>query len=140
MEYKIKHLEFIQGIINRLSTNSFLLKGWSVLLVAALLGVGTQSQSTNLICLALIPVGVLWGLDGYFLWQERTYRRLYDDVRARSDEDVDFSMSTDAVQAPESGWLRTTFSKTLIAFHGVLVMATIGVLIVEIIQMLNEKC
>jgi len=36
VENKPKHLEFIQGVINRLSTNSFLLKGWSVVLVSAL--------------------------------------------------------------------------------------------------------
>ena len=36
MERKGKHLEFIQGTVNRLSTNSFLLKGWSVVLVSAL--------------------------------------------------------------------------------------------------------
>jgi len=28
MEYKIKHLEMIQGVINRLSQCSFMLKGW----------------------------------------------------------------------------------------------------------------
>ena len=36
MNNKHKHLELIQGVINRLSTNSFLLKGWSVVLVSAL--------------------------------------------------------------------------------------------------------
>ena len=30
MNNKHKHLELIQGVINRLSTKSFLLKGWSV--------------------------------------------------------------------------------------------------------------
>ena len=36
MENKQKHLELIQGVINRLSSNSFLLKGWSVVLISAL--------------------------------------------------------------------------------------------------------
>lgn len=36
MDNKVKHLEFIQGVVNRLSTDSFLLKGWSVVLVSAL--------------------------------------------------------------------------------------------------------
>ena len=30
MQQKLKHLEFIQGVINRLATNSFQMKGWSV--------------------------------------------------------------------------------------------------------------
>jgi hypothetical protein len=33
-ESELKHLEFIQGVIARLANNSFLLKGWSVTLVA----------------------------------------------------------------------------------------------------------
>ena len=28
MEKKLKHLEFIQGVINRLAANSFQMKGW----------------------------------------------------------------------------------------------------------------
>ena len=36
MESKHKHLEFIQGVVNRLASDSFRLKGWAVVLVAAL--------------------------------------------------------------------------------------------------------
>ena len=35
MDRKIKHLEFIQGVINRLASDSFRMKGWSVVLVSA---------------------------------------------------------------------------------------------------------
>ena len=35
VDRKIKHLEFIQGVINRLASDSFRMKGWSVVLVAA---------------------------------------------------------------------------------------------------------
>ena len=36
MSSKLSHLEMIQGIVNRLSQNSFLLKGWTVVLVSGL--------------------------------------------------------------------------------------------------------
>ena len=36
MDAKLKHLEMIQGVINRMANCSFLLKGWSVTLIAAL--------------------------------------------------------------------------------------------------------
>jgi len=36
MEKKLKHLEMLQGVINRMANNSFLLKGWSVVLISAL--------------------------------------------------------------------------------------------------------
>jgi hypothetical protein len=37
MENKRKHLEFIQGAINRMAGNLFFLRGWTITLVAALL-------------------------------------------------------------------------------------------------------
>ena len=37
MDEKLKHLELIQGIVNRLATDSFRLKGWTVVLVSALI-------------------------------------------------------------------------------------------------------
>ena len=35
MESKIAHLEMVQAVITRMAGNSFLIKGWSVTLVAA---------------------------------------------------------------------------------------------------------
>ena len=95
MEAKLKHLEFIQGVINRLAANSFQMKGWSVVLVAAILVLLAREDRLDAAFIALAPVLVFWGLDGYFLWQERLYRALYD-VRARDEASVDFSMDTTA--------------------------------------------
>ena len=81
MDNKRTHLELIQGIINRLSTNSFVLKGWSVVLVSALFALAAPESRPAFVYLAYIPTVVFWGLDGYFLWQERLYRALYDHVR-----------------------------------------------------------
>ena len=50
MENKIKHLEIIQGIINRMAGNSFALKGWAVTLIAgifALANIGVQGVQTR---------------------------------------------------------------------------------------------
>ena len=49
MDSKLKHLEFIQGVINRLSTNSFLLKGWSVVLVSALFALSANDANVTFI-------------------------------------------------------------------------------------------
>ena len=70
MENKRKHLELIQGVINRLSTNSFLLKGWSVVLVSALFALSASDSRPAFVLLAYIPASIFWGLDGFFLWQE----------------------------------------------------------------------
>ena len=132
MDRKLKHLEFIQGVINRLSTNSFLLKGWSVVLVAALFALSATDSDVAFVLLAYIPAIIFWGLDGYFLWQERVYRKLYDSVRLKDPDDIDFSMDTKDVLNDVAGWTDAVFSKTLIPFHGVLIGA---ILVVMFIQM-----
>lgn len=123
MEAKIKHLEFIQGVINRLSTNSFLLKGWSVVLIAALFALGAENAATGYFYLALIPALLFWGLDGYFLWQERRYRKLFDKIRQTDPQSIDFSMDTSPFSKESRGWVSATFSMTLVVFHGVLIFA-----------------
>ena len=121
MEAKLKHLEFIQGVINRLASDSFHMKGWSVVLVAALFVLMSRQGSTNLALIGLFPVAAFWGLDGYFLSQERLFRTLYDHVRDQDTAAVDFSMD---VKPFRKGWKRswfgTMFSLTLLLFYGAL--------------------
>ena len=92
MEAKFKHLEFIQGIVNRLATDSFRLKGWTVVLISALIVLLVREGRIELAPVALVPVVIFWGLDGYFLWQERLFRALYDHVRQKEESEIDFSM------------------------------------------------
>src|SRR5690242_13198261 len=85
-EYKLKHLEFIQSIVNRMASNSFLLKGWSVTLVAALFALAAKDSDKKYIVVAYFPVLVFWILDAYFLSQERQFRKLYDAVRIKKED------------------------------------------------------
>ena len=129
MDHKHKHLELIQGVVNRLSTNSFLLKGWSVVLVSALFALSAADSRAAFVFLAYIPAFVFWGLDGFFLWQEQLYRKLYDHVRVLKNEDVDFSMNTMPFRTNDGPtWLGAILSKTLIPFHGVLIVAVVVVM------------
>ena len=132
MDSKLKHLEFIQGVINRVSTNSFLLKGWSVVLVSALFALSAGNSNVSFIMLAYIPAIVFWGLDGYFLSVERLYRVLYDEVRKADNDKIDFSMDTKNLENKSHPWASATLSKTLIPFHGALVGAIIVVMLVTI--------
>ncbi len=67
MENKIKHLEFIQSIVNRMANNSFIMKGWAITLVAALFALSSKDANKNYIVIAFLPVITFWILDGYFL-------------------------------------------------------------------------
>lgn len=127
MDNRTKQLEFIQGIVNRLAANSFQLKGWSVFIVAAILGVGSIEGTSNIAILAILPVLVFWGLDGYYLWQERLFRLLYDHVRRLNAENVDFDMNLRPVIDKDKGWFSAASSRTVLLFHGVLLVAIVVV-------------
>lgn len=131
-ENRIKHLEFIQGVINRLFTNSFLLKGWSVLLVSGLFALSAKDSNVSFVFLAYIPAIVFWGLDGYFLLLERSFRDLYDSVRQMNSSDIDFSMKLNPNTTGIGAWCNSTFSKTLIPFHGSIVTAIIIVMLIQL--------
>lgn len=125
MSNKVQHLEFIQGVVNRMASNSFQLKGWSVVLVSALFALGAKDADVTFVYLAYLPAAAFWILDGYFLHQERLFRRLYDAVRVRPGNDSDFSMKTTEFVKDEQSWPRVCFSKTLLAFHGVVLSAIV---------------
>ena len=127
MDNKLKHLEFIQGVVNRLASDSFRLKGWSVVLVAALLVLLARNGRLEAGVLAILPVMVFWGLDGYFLWQERLFRALYDHVRSQEEAEIDFGMDVQPFRGPFARtWLGATFSRTLVAFYGALILAVMA--------------
>ncbi len=134
MEHKTKHLELIQGVVNRLSTNSFLLMGWSVALVSAFFAI--SAAIPPFILFAFLPAAVFWGLDAYFLRQERLYRDLYNHVRMLDEGDIDFSMDTKPFRSGRDfhDWLAAVFSKTLTPFHGVLISAIVVVMLLHIIN------
>ena len=120
MESKLKHLELIQGVINRMAGNSFLLKGWSVTLVSALFALAAKDSNQFFIYLAYFPCVAFWGLDGYFLWQERMYRKLYKNVAETAPDSIDFDMNAKKFKSEVDSWFSICFSTTLRMFHGVI--------------------
>lgn len=132
MENKRAHLEMIQGVINRLSRNSFHLKGWSVVLVSALFALAAEGSNASFVLIAYFPAVIFWGLDGYFLHQERLFRALYDHVRILAEEEIDFSMNTALVKESVATWSEVTLSKTLVPFHGVVIASVVFVMFATI--------
>ena len=72
-----QHLAFIQGVITRMNSNSFSMKGWMVTVVAALAALyanGDAQCPVFYLYIAIIPVIIFWCLDAYYLMMERKYR------------------------------------------------------------------
>ena len=106
----------IQGVINRLGHDSFLIKGWSMaILSAGILFLARGASKPEWIILTfLCPVIGFWILDGYFLSQERLFRSLYDKIIKQ--EITDFSMDTKECKT-KCHWLSSICSKTLCVFY-----------------------
>ncbi len=124
---RIKHLEFIQAAITRFSTSSFLIKGWALTIAAAIFAVLANQLNVAIAVSGLVPVLAFWFLDGYFLWQERLFRCLYDDVRKPDSNIEPMSMST-ASYSNAKTWRAAAFSATLVLFYGGLAVIDLGLI------------
>jgi protein-S-isoprenylcysteine O-methyltransferase Ste14 len=126
---KAAHLAMIQGVINRMGSNSLAVKTWTVGLVAALFAVGA-SGSPWLFIVAIFPAFVFCWLDAYYLRQERLFRDLYDAVRG-DDERLKtaglYSMSTKPFEsAANVRWLSVFRSPAIWPFYGILLAITLA--------------
>ncbi|WP_179152223.1 hypothetical protein [Chromohalobacter israelensis] len=95
MDAKLKHLEFIQNVISRLSSKSFLSRGWGVTLVAAAFSIDSFDGGNVLTLLPYLLIITFWVLDSHYLYLETCFRSLYKNVAARREGDIDFSMDID---------------------------------------------
>ncbi|MCG7657801.1 hypothetical protein [Wielerella bovis] len=114
---KIAYLGFIQGAINRMGNNSFLVKGFAITLISAL--VATLDDKY---CFIFIPTIMFWLLDTYYLHQERLFRKLYEKVIDGTEPDNSFSMNAQKYENEVSSFLNVMMSKTLSPFYGGLII------------------
>src|ERR1700690_4481757 len=113
MEAKIKHLEFVQSAINRMASNSFLLKGWAITLTGGLIALSFKEINRRYLYISLVVLAMLWLLDSYYLSRERRFIVLYNFVRRQKEENIDFSMDI-SIFGGRWGWAKCAFSQTLI--------------------------
>ena len=131
MEHKLAYLQMIQAVIARMANNSFLIKAWSVTLVAALFALAAAGTNELFVYLAYFPAFMFWVLDAYFLRQERLFRELWDHVR-ELDAGVDFSMDTEPFNDKVEGTWNVAWSHTLALFHGTIAGTIVVVMIVTL--------
>jgi hypothetical protein len=115
-ESQIKHLEFIHSTINRLANNSFLIRGWSITLAGALVGISITGGQPSLAAASLIPTIGFWLLDFFYLRQERLFRELYNEVAQMEQGVPPFSMNV-APYRPLVTRRKVFFSPTLCLFY-----------------------
>ena len=131
---RIEHLKIIQAVVYRMGRNSFAIKTASLTVIAGLLAVSLGINSWEVAAIGTIPMSMLWGLDAFFIRQERIFRRLYDIVRIGPAKDLGsadyFSMNTGQAQSEVGTVLTTMFSRTLPFFYIPLIVALVIIAVV----------
>jgi hypothetical protein len=130
---KIKHesdavqtyIATLQGIINRMASNSAAVKTWCITLTSAVIVLAADSALDTAVWVAAFPLVACLLLDCYYLGLERAFRRRYNSFiarlgagKARSEEL--FVVSAENHSVPRST-LGALFSPSIWPFYGLLV-------------------
>lgn len=114
-----------------MATNSFLFKGWAITIAAALSGFAAVDSKHGLMVIALVSTLMFWGLDGYYLWLERSFVALYQLVAAKADDAINFSMQIDKSHAVCT-WFKTLWRPHLVVFYGsILAVDIVGIFVIK---------
>jgi hypothetical protein len=106
-----------------MADNSFLIKAWSITLNVAIFGLKKDDIDYRVISIAIFLTLMFWILDAYFLKQERTFRKRYDEVRVLEENNIDFSMKLESEETSDINQVVVFFSFTLCIFYGMLFLA-----------------
>ena len=130
-EDKRKHLEFLQGVINRMASNSFLFKGWSITIIAGISAFAAKDSSSGLMIVPMVSSLLFWSIDAHYLMLERAFRDLYDDVATLPASAIDYSMKPKNVSV--AAWAKTLVGRPILwLFYGtVLIMLVLLTFIIN---------
>ncbi len=123
-ENKLKHLEFIQNTITRMSTNSFIIKGWVITIVSALFALSNKDSDNNYIAISYFAIPVFWFLDTIYLQYERKYRSLYNEVRKKDNDKIDFNMNISNYNTKENSLVKIAFSNSIFPIYLFMLLVT----------------
>jgi len=126
---KLKHLEFIQDVITRMNSNSFQMKGWMVAIVSAILAIFASTKNHDFVLVAILPTLIFWFLDAYYLWQERKFRGLYNDVAGITKENkiALFAMRPDLYKGDKYSYGNVFTSITIILVYLPVIVILLGI-------------
>lgn len=90
-EEKVMYLQMLQEPIGRMSSTSAIFKGFAATIVAGVSALAFEDINKWILLLAFLPLLCFAFMDGYYLWQERKFKYVYDQVRIDM-RPVDFLM------------------------------------------------
>lgn len=135
-----KEIDLIQGCINRMANNSFLLRGWSITIIAAVIAIARDKvllEPLLLLCGVLIPLLCFWYLDTFFLHTEEMYRKMYEwvlDKRKSDDLEYQYDLNPHRFNNEVDSFCKVMFSKTLRVFYGIPVFVVFAVILYQLLK------
>ena len=127
-----KEIDLIQACITRMASNSFLLKGWAISIIAVILALADKAVDPALLSsLVLIPLISFWYLDAFFLRTERMYRKMYEWVlmkRGSGDFTYLYDLNPHRFKDEVDSTWKVMWSITLRWFYGIPALITMGVI------------
>lgn len=101
-------------------------------LVAGVFALAAKDANSSYFLIAYLPTILFWILDSYYLLQERLYRSLYDEVRGKDNDVIDFSLkaTSDQFKSKKNCYCSCLFSVTEIGFYLPLLLVCIIVVCV----------
>ena len=135
----LEYFKIIQNTISRMAQNSFLIKTWSITLIAGISVLTFNFISTLIFSILIGVILIFWILDTYYLRLERLYRFLYEDVvNAFNDQSKKgqiklFDMKYEVFKENIHSFLRIMVSKSEGLFYLTLVCGLIFLLVFNII-------
>jgi len=97
------HLGILQGIIQRMASNSGSCKSYCVTLVSAILVIVADKGKPNYAFIAGIPVVLFMAMDTYYLGLEKSFRERYKDFVLKYH--ADDLLVEDMYEVAPLGWL-----------------------------------
>ena len=133
-----KEIDIIQDCINRMAQNSFMIKGWLVTLVVAMLILMPENIDFILVgIISLIPLISFWYLNAVFLQTEKKFRKLYEWViveRLKGNHEFLYGLDTERFNKEVSPVIKIMFSKTLLPVYGVITIIIVAAVIIRLLR------
>ena len=127
------YLTILQSVIGRMASNSAGAKAWCVALVSAIIVVVAGKGEPGYVWIALVPVGLFFLLDAYYLGLEREFRERYNGFirklhdRTAEVEDLFIVASSDDLSTTLKNVLTAGQSVSVWPFYSVLGLMLLAV-------------
>lgn len=121
-----KEIDIIQNCINRMASNSFLIKGWFITLILGFIAFGYEKIDFKIFIILLLIITIFcWISDSFFLQLEKKYRKKYNWVIKNRSTNSNFLYNLNPHETKmwdddkiKIGFWEIFFSKSLVFIYG----------------------